>query len=441
MDRSLYLQVLGAGPAGLSVGYYAKKQGIPFRIFEGSGQIGGNCRTIKEGDFKYDTGAHRFHDKKLDVTSEIKKLMGDDLLKVTAPSKIHKDGRMIDFPINLSNLLGNLSVGQIFNILIENLFNMKSYENGSTNFKELSYRTYGKTLSDLFLINYTEKLWGRPAEVLQDDISGNRLKNLDVGTMIKQKLFGSDHYKNLDGSFYYPRDGFGAIFESLADHIGDNNIHLDSPVNKILHDGNKITKLVCKNEEISETDIVISSLPINTMVDIMSPVPPNDIMSAVKDISYRNIKICVIYLDIPFFSNNASIYFPEKKFNFTRIYEPKNRSADMAPKEKTCIVVESPYSKDDELSSKSDDAVFEMVSGDLINTGLLDKNQIIGHSILDLSNAYPILDVNLKEKKKKILSYLNAFDNMHLIGRNAQFQYLHIHDIISHARSLIDDIS
>ena len=74
MDQKSYLNILGGGPAGLSVGHYAKKKKVPFRIFEGSGQIGGNCRTITDGDFKYDTGAHRFHDKNEEVTSEKKQL-------------------------------------------------------------------------------------------------------------------------------------------------------------------------------------------------------------------------------------------------------------------------------------------------------------------------------------------------------------------------------
>ena len=440
MDQKSYLNILGGGPAGLSVGHYAKKKKIPFRIFEGSGHIGGNCRTIVDGDFKYDTGAHRFHDKNVEVSSEIKHLLGDELLKVNAPSKIQKNGRMIDFPINLSNLLGNLSIGQIYNILIENLFKVTSKEKDPKNFKNLAYQTYGKTLSDLFLINYTEKLWGRPADILQHDVAGDRLRNLDVRAMIKQRLFGSDDYKNLDGSFYYPKYGFGSIFESMANGIGYGNIRLDHPVRRLIHDGNKITELVCDNKKKYETEILISSLPINTMIDIMDPTPPNEVVNAAKDISYRNIKVCVLYLDVPFFSNNASIYFPERKFNFTRIYEPKNRSVAMAPKDRTCIVIESPYEEGDELSSMTDDAVFEMISGDLTNAGFFENVQIIDHRIFNMRNAYPILDVNLKEKKDKVLSYLKAFENLHLIGRNAEFKYLHTHDIIIKARLLIDDL-
>ena len=46
------IDVLGAVPAGLGVGYYAKKNKIPFSIFELSNYVGGNSRTISNEEFK-----------------------------------------------------------------------------------------------------------------------------------------------------------------------------------------------------------------------------------------------------------------------------------------------------------------------------------------------------------------------------------------------------
>ena len=438
MSRNPFLHILGAGPAGLSIGYYAKKKNIPFIINESSNQVGGNCRTIKNGDFKFDTGAHRFHDKIPTVTQEIKELMGDELLIVKSPSKIYKDGTMIDFPINFSSLLQSLSLGQICDILIENLFKRSSNGSMEKNFKNRAYHTYGKTLSNLFLINYTEKLWGRSADLLQEDVAGDRLKNLDLPSIIKQKILGFNKYKNLDGSFFYPQNGFGSIFESMADHIGFDKINTGTPVKKIMHEKGKITGLVCGNSKIINPEMVISSLPIDKTIHLMDPVPPNEILLAVNEIGYRNIKICVLFLNTPFFSKNASIYFPDRKLNFTRIYEPKNRSAHMAPIDKTCIVIECPYDSGDHLSSMRKDEFYEMIRNDLLNEKLIKKDQIIDYDIFDMNNAYPILDINIKEKKKRILSYLHTFENMYLIGRNAEFKYLHTHDIILKGRMLIE---
>ena len=96
------IEILGAGPAGLGVGYYAKKKGIPLSIFELTNEVGGNSRTITKGAFRYDTGAHRLHNKHHNVTQMVKTLLGDDLKKIYAPSKIYHNGSMVDFPLNLS---------------------------------------------------------------------------------------------------------------------------------------------------------------------------------------------------------------------------------------------------------------------------------------------------------------------------------------------------
>ena len=89
--KNIKLHILGGGPAGLAAGYFAKKKKIELEIFEASNQTGGNCKTIKYGEYRFDTGAHRFHDKNDEVTSEIKSLVGEDFLKVAVPSKIFKN--------------------------------------------------------------------------------------------------------------------------------------------------------------------------------------------------------------------------------------------------------------------------------------------------------------------------------------------------------------
>ena len=70
----------------------------------------------------------------------------------------------------------------------------------------------------LFLISYTEKLWGEDADNLDPTISGGRLKVLNLRSLIKDvfaiKNNNSDH---LEGAFYYPELGFGEIFDALGE--------------------------------------------------------------------------------------------------------------------------------------------------------------------------------------------------------------------------------
>ena len=113
--------------------------------------VGGNCKTIERGEYRFDTGAHRFHDKNNKVTAELKALMGKDFLNVSAPSKIFKNGALINFPLNSFNLFRNLKFSSLINIIYENIFNRSKYFESPNNFKELANKKYGSTFEFIFI--------------------------------------------------------------------------------------------------------------------------------------------------------------------------------------------------------------------------------------------------------------------------------------------------
>ena len=434
------VQIIGGGPAGLAAGYYAKRSNIPIKIFEGSNEIGGNCRTLSFGEFKYDTGAHRFHDKNNDVTKVIKNLLGDELIKVDSPSTIFWNKKHINFPLEFSNLFKNLDKKVIVKIIYENIINILLPNSKKENFKDLAYKKYGETLSELFLINYTKKLWGENAQNLLTNISGNRINNLDLSTMIKSFLtngkFSSNH---LDGSFYYPQNGIGEIFYSVANYVGYENIYLNSKVSELQHNDNKINKLVLDNNKEIEVDNLISTMPLNMLIKSLNPLPAKEIINEAKKIKFRALRLAVFTLDVEHFSNNASIYYPQKEISFTRIYEPKNRSNKMAPKDKTCIVIEVPCEMSDLIYNYNDDDFINKIKQDLVNSTHINYKNILNGDSIKIPYAYPILDLDLPNRLLIINNYLQKFNNLTLLGRNAEFKYLHIHNLFERSEAIVKD--
>jgi len=432
------IDILGGGPAGLSVAYFARKKGHDICIYEGSSRIGGNCRTIKMGEYRFDTGAHRFHDKIPSITDEIKKLMGDDLKKVNAPSKIYFNGRMIDFPLSFSSVMKNLKISEILKIVAENIFNIFKINLEHKNFEELAHAKYGPTLSNLFLINYTEKLWGARANELQTTISGNRLKNLNMLSMIIEMIIKNRKVKHLEGSFYYPKYGYGSIFDSIAKQIDYENISLNSKVKKIYHEDKKIKEIEFESGKIIEVKYIVNTLPINSIIQMLDPLPNENLIENAGSLKFRNLKICLLELDFPKLSNNASIYFPDEHIAITRIYEPKNRSLQMAPRDKTSLAIEIPYTQGDRISILTDDEVIDMVKRTLIKEKLFKESDVLGNRLIDIKNAYPILKVGDEGNIRELVSFLQSFSNQKLIGRNVEFDYLHTHKIMDKAKSLVD---
>ena len=437
MKNKPKIDILGGGPAGLSVAYFARKKGYDICIHEGSSAIGGNCRTIKMGEYRFDTGAHRFHDKIPSITEEVKKLMGDDLKKINIPSKIYVNGRMIDFPLSFLSVMKNLKLSEILKIVVENFFNVFKANVEHKNFEELAYAKYGPTLSNLFLINYTEKLWGARANQLQTTISGNRFKNLNILSMIIEMINKNRKVKHLEGSFYYPKYGYGSIFDSIAE-IDGVNIDLNSKVKKIYHENKKIKEIELENGKILEVKYIVNTLPINSIIQMLDPLPSKDLIEIADDLKFRNLKICLMELDFPKLSNNASIYFPDDHIPITRIYEPKNRSPQMAPRDKTSLAIEVPYSHGDEISLLTDGEVIDMVKRTLIEEKLFKDSDVLENRLIDIKNAYPILKVNDKGNIGELVSFLQSFSNQKLIGRNVEFDYLHTHKIMERAKHLIN---
>ena len=446
------LHILGGGPAGLTAGYYAKKHSLNFTIFEASEHVGGNCRTLKvkgadcgfrtlqNGDFRFDTGAHRFHDKDPQVTKEVRTLLGNDLLRVEAPSEIFFEGKFYRFPLLLSDLTQKLETKTLLKIAWEQLHSV--HEKQATNFGEFAINQYGKTLAERFLLNYSEKLWGAPSHSLSTAISGNRLKGLDLRSFLRSVLLGTPQNPNhLDGSFFYPRYGIGMISDKLCEFIGKRHIKLQHRISRLIHKDGKIERIVLNNDIEIQAATVINTLPLTLSIRMLDPPPPPELRAIADRIKYRHLMLCVFCLNRDAFSPNASLYFPDEEFPFTRLYEPKNRSIEMAPKGQTVIVLELPCFSDDAIWNMSEAALQTEVWEALQRVKPLFPEEVIHYQTYKLPFAYPVLEVGFEERVTRLVRYFETFENLYLTGRSSLFRYLHLHDLFKAGKEVIEKIA
>lgn len=428
--RSKPVFILGAGPAGLSMAYYLHKKGIPFKVVEGSDSYGGNAKTFEFNGHRYDSGAHRFHDKIDDITQDIKEIVGSELRHISAPSQIYSDGKFINFPLSPTNLLKTLGVKEFtkagFNVLKSKL----SHRN-QNNFHDMVVGAYGKNMANRFLIPYSEKLWGLPAHQLSNKISGGRLKGLNLGAFFIDSLKGKKA-KHLDGSFYYPKHGIGQINDRIVDMIGADKVILNSKVTKINLDNNIVRSIQINDQETIEVDQLVSSLPINILLSSLSPEISLDLKKLTNVTNYRNVLLVSIQLNLPSITDNASIYFPDNKYLFTRIVEPKNRSSELSPNDQTLLVLEIPYSGNVNIEGLKEEALYQ-----LFDTNLINKANILDIETKVLYKAYPVLKLGYERDVRIMNEYLSTISNLIPIGRNGHFTYTHIHDLFAEAKDIV----
>ena len=440
MMKDMHISILGGGMAGLAVGYYAKKNGIPFTIYEAGNRIGGNCVTFRHGDFLFDSGAHRFHDKDNEITEDIKELVGKDLKKVDIPSRIYHKGKFIDFPLSPLNLMTNLGLSTIVRAAGEVIASKMTDRSEFRNFADFVRRTYGNTIASLFLLNYSEKVWGKPCSELSVRISGERLKGLDVKGLLSAALIRrSAQAEHVEGSFYYPAGGIGTIPRKLAENCGAGNVLQSSRITRIIHDHNRIAAIEVNGEGSLPTREVVSTLPLNTVLQLMDPSPPKEILHCAQQLRFRNVILVALFLNTEAITSAATVYFPAAEFPYTRVYEPKNRSVDMSPSGKTSLVAEIPCQTEDALWHADDNQLTGLFRSHLLRIEWIREEEIIGSAVKRMRYAYPILEVGAEENVQRIHSFLQNFRNLKVSGRNGKFVYAWMHNMMRFGKEIVSD--
>lgn len=431
------IHILGGGPAGLAAGFYARGHGLRFRIFEAGAEVGGNCRTLRWGDLRFDTGAHRLHDRDPDVTAELRQLLGADLLEVHAPSQIRWQNRWVDFPLSPLNLLRTLDARTLIRIGAEVLRLRLRPAGAPSNFRELAVGSYGETLAEMFLLGYSSKLWGEAADRLDPTVAGRRLRGLDLRTLFVEALGGRRRKTtHLDGSFLYPKQGIGQVFERVAEVCGAENISCHTRITGLVHERGRIQRIVLNDTAAVEAGTVISTLPLPILLRMLRPRPPAELLELAMGMRFRHLVLGVFRIERPRLTRNASIYFPGGE-PYTRLYECKNRSAQMAPPGATAVVLEIPCETGDAHWTMDDARLGCELRDSLRDHGLLRGDETPAFRSFRVPFAYPVLDVGFAARSERIREYLARFPNLHLLGRSARFEYQHIHDIFGQARETV----
>jgi protoporphyrinogen oxidase len=381
------------------------------------------------------------HDKFPDVTSEIRNLLGDDLLKIDAPSQIYESKKFIDFPLSPLNLLTKLGPVACATAGIAFMKSRLQKTQGDENFEEFALHKYGRPLAERFLLSYSEKLWGARCRDLSAEVSGSRMKGLNLKTFLIEAIRGRKaKVEHLDGSFYYPKMGYGMICEGIAKSCGLENIRKNARVTGIFHDHHRITGIEINNNETSEVEAMVSTLPLNLFVSMMKPSAPQEIVDVARSLRFRNVILTAFFINRPRITRNASIYFPEDQYPFTRIYEPKNRSEYMSPVEKTSLVAEIPCSTNDDLWKSDEQKLIQLSLKPVREVFGIKDSEILNTRVVKLYNAYPILEVGFEQKVQKLNAFLEQFSNLKITGRSGMFAYTHLHDMMKFGKEVVAEI-
>ncbi len=176
---------------------------------------------------------------------------------------------------------------------------------------------------------------------------------------------------------------------------------------------------------------VVNTLPITLLARMLDPEPPPRILEVARRLRFREVVLVTLFLDQPTVSDAACTYFPQQELEFTRVHEPRNRSAEMSPPGTTSLVVELPCFEGDAVWTREDPALVAGVVRDLDRVGLIRATAVLGSTVSRLSKAYPVYARDYRTASGTVLDHLRGFSNLATLGRGGGFFYGHVHDFIT----------
>jgi protoporphyrinogen oxidase len=423
--------IFGTGPAGLSAGYILAKEKMNVEIYEAEAQAGGISKTIKYKGNLFDLGGHRFFTKYEQVNILWKDILGDKFRETNRLSRIYYKNKFFNYPLTPLNALFGVGIKDTILIFISYLYSKIFPYKKEETFEEWITNRFGKKLFSIFFKTYTEKVWGCPCNEIQAEWAAQRIKGLSLSKAVINAIFKSERntVKTLIDKFYYPESGPGMMYDEMKNRILEMgcSVILNSKVNIIFHENNRINKIEYKNNGklyYDEGKNYISSMPITELINKMSPKPPEEIINAALKLKYRSlVTVDIVVKKEELFPDNwIYIHSPEVKLG--RIQNFKNWSISMVKdKSKTTLGLEYFCNEDDEMWNMKDEELFNLASSEVEKIKICKKEDIEDYIIVRVPKAYPVYSMGYKQSLNKIIKYLKGFENLQLIGRYGLFKY------------------
>ncbi|MGH7285933.1 MAG: protoporphyrinogen/coproporphyrinogen oxidase, partial [Polyangiaceae bacterium] len=316
--ESVRTLIIGAGVSGLATAAALADRGdTDVLVLEADKEIGGYCKTVTKDGFVWDYSGHFFHFKHADIEAWLRERMkGQKIRAVEKKSFIQYGDRQIDFPFqkNIHQLPQNEFIDCLYDLYFarapKELLGKYAgaLENKpETNFKEMLYARFGKSIAEKFLIPYNEKLYATDLASLDKDAMGRFFPHADLTDIVRNMKVADNATYN--ATFTYPEGGAIQYVNALASAIASSKISLSEPLVAV-----DVEKKIAKtNEREIHFERLVSSAPFPKLLDICGE------KFEASTFSYNKVLVFNLGFDKKGQKDVHWVYFPDKSCSFYRI--------------------------------------------------------------------------------------------------------------------------
>lgn len=411
--------IIGGGLTGLSLASLLQEDQ---EILEKSPEAGGLCRSIQEEGFTFDYGgSHIIFSKDEEVLRFILDLLGDNIFKVRRNTKIFLKGRCIKYPFE--NGLADLSKEDNYECLYQYINSqlIKSPRKPE-NFKDWIYANFGKSIAEMYMLPYNQKIWNIKPECMGVNWIENRIPKPPLEDVIKSSLgIQTEGYKH-QLYFYYPQQGgIQALVQGLEKQIKGTLTCGFNVKSIVKEDGQWVVR---NQKEERVFDRIISTIHLRDLAEAMVDIP-EEIRSAIRGLRYNSLISIMLGLDVPKLNDYSWVYMPEANIKANRISFPSNFSPYVAPPGKSSLLAEITCNEGDDLWSKRDEEIIEETIENLHRLGIIKRQKVIYSRLKRNKYAYVVYDLRYEQNISLIRPYFQKI-GAHLCGRFSQFEYLNM---------------
>lgn len=451
------LVVLGAGPAGLGAALWAARAGHRVVVLEREERVGGAAASHEVAGIRVDLGSHRLHPATDPaILAELRALLGPDLQQRRRNGRIRLEGRWVAFPPRTGDLLRSLPPGFALAAARDaatgwarraaparggpearQAQRARSAQQGSRGAPEAREDTFaevvrarlGPTMLHRFYGPYARKLWGLPPEELSGEQARRRVSANSPGKLLARLVRrpGTDQ-----GTFWYPRRGFGAIAEALAGAAATAgaDLRLGVPATGI--------ELGADHVEVATATGPVrggrlwSTLPLGLLARLAGAAP--EVLEAGASLATRAMLLVYLVLDTDRYTEFDAHYLPGPETPVTRVSEPKNYRDGDDPSGRTVLCAELPCGMDDDVWRASDEELGELVARGLVAVGLPPVRPV-AVEVRRLPHAYPIYRRGFEAAFATLDTWASSQPRLLTFGRQGLYAHDNSHHALAMARA------
>jgi protoporphyrinogen oxidase len=427
------VHILGGGLAGLSCAADLSRHGVKVRVLEAQPQVGGLAQSFSVDGFVCDLGPHRFHSKQASVAEHAKEALAGNVHDRERMSRIYLFKRFFYYPLRAGNVIRNLPPLVLVRAFLDYWImwvRQRLRPLPDDSFENYVRKRFGNTLYRIFFGTYTEKAWQIPPSQISPDWASQRITLLNLWDVVKKTLTRpKDVPRTYVSKFIYPREGgVGSIargYRRIVEEHG-GSVVTGAPVRRLRISGSRVAAVAWEKDGrlIEEpVDHVVSTLPVNRLVEMLDPPAPPDVLQAARDLKHKAILFVYVMVKRERVTPDHWVYLPERHLTVHRISEFKNFSESMAPAGRTVVCAEITCNEGDERWRTADAGLVEIAVRDLSAVGLLSKDDVIGSSVRRVPYAYPLYDLAYRRNLQTMLGHLRRITNLISTGRQGLFRY------------------